>query len=78
MRGGHLQEIPSIMSWLENFWYFWKAVAYMQEVVAKGGSTVLLSLLTDNLLTIFIESTAVHIKTKFVSNACSKYRKFVY
>jgi len=27
MRGGHLQEVPNIVIWLENFWYFGKLVA---------------------------------------------------
>ena len=50
MRVGSLREIPNIVIWLGNFWYFGKLVAEemfslsrdgcSREVVATGGSTV--------------------------------------
>ena len=45
-RGSRLREVLSIVIWLENVWYFGKVLANerwsltVQEVVAKGGSTV--------------------------------------
>ena len=36
-RGGRLREVPFIVIWLENFWYFEKVVANERCSLRRGG-----------------------------------------
>ena len=36
-RRGCLQEVPNIVNWLRNFWYFGKLVAEERWTFSKGG-----------------------------------------
>ena len=37
MRGGRLQDVPNIVIWLGNFWYFGKLVAEERWSLTRGG-----------------------------------------